>query len=427
MTATQTKHRRGTSSQCEAMTPAEAEIVVDTSNNRLRLGNGVVPGGIIIPNSKDMQSNVFSFVSAGGTANAITGTLVPAIAAYAQPLSIKLKVVNTNTNAVTINLNALGTRNIYKISGGSIVPLVAGDLVAGGIYELVYDGTQFIVLGAMGGLIEVGQGQLKTSVGTFSATTGLRPLIGVSGSGVVINFTNIAITRPGGQYGFNLNSRSTSSGDPSSARDGGWLINGISTSFSSTVLAYSLGPPPSGATGIVYGEERYMLSSPPYDLGDGDVGGFIFALVNSAGEVVSHYAADTPPWAYNGPTDIRATHQCPVSKKKYQKCMKKRTYEQIMDGAPVEYQTKEITNKVKNADMKLIPHPFGDVPEGHRVVMFDPMDDKIQRTVEYQNAGGTDWAEALTNGKIEIGDECKRCGPKAVHIHKLKYKHTKKF
>lgn len=417
MTATQTKHRRGTSSQCEAMTPAEAEIVVDTSNNRLRLGNGVVPGGIIIPNSKDMQSNVFSFVSAGGTANAITGTLVPAIAAYSQPLAIKVKITNTNTNAVTINLNSLGTRNIYKISGGSIVPLVAGDLVAGGIYELVYDGTQFIVLGAMGGLIEVGQGQLKTSVGTFSVTTSWPS------GGFGTSVTHILL--PGGQYGFGIESY----GGFSALVILGWIHarSAFSGAYESSVFGFAKDNG-LGATGTTnFGRQRYITSSPPYDLGDGDVGGFIFALVNSAGEVVSHYAADTPPWAYNGPTDIRATHQCPVSKKKYQRCIKKRTYEQIMDGAPVEYVTKEITDKIKNADMKLIPHPFGNITEGHRVVMFDPMDDKIQRTIEYQNAGGTDWAEALTNGKIEIGDECKRCGPKAVHIHKLKYKHTKKF
>lgn len=418
MTATQTKLRRGTSSQCDAMIPTEAEVVVDLSNDRLRLGDGVRLGGIVLPNSFDLQVNSFGFITAGGTANAITGDLVPALVTYSQPLEVTIKIANTNTGPVTINLNSLGTRNVYKISGGTISPLIAGDFIAGGIYKLIYDGTQFIVLGAMGGIVEVGQGELKTSQGTF---TGLANLLMGSGSGVTATYRgSTVITNPAGSYGFNVEAYNVNDylcGWWDAGRSQFGYVSGlIPWSSNSTVFPNS-----------VNGRVRYITASPPYNLGDGEVGGFIFTLVNSSGEIVSHYAADAPPWAYNGPTNIRPSRQCLATGKKFRRVMKKRTFEQIMDGAPIEYKEEEITHKIKNADMKLIPHPFGEVPEHHHVVLLDPMDDTTRKIIDYQNSGGTDWTENLRNGKIEIGDECKRCGPEGVHIHKMKYKYTKKF
>lgn len=413
MPATQTKLRRGTSSQVISMTPAEAEVVVDLSNDRLHLGDGVTAGGIILPNAWDMQTNSFAFITAGGTANAITGTLAPAILSYTQPLSLKVKITNTNTNAVTINLNGLGTRNIYKVAAGALVPLVAGDLIAGMIYEITYDGTQFLLSGSAGGIIVVKQGDLSTSTGSVSLLVNLSA--GSTSSTIL----------PGGQYGFYPETSYPNNG-------GGQVVLGLSAGNTGggvgeaarlAVLRIT-----TASTNTTFtATQRYVTSSPPFDMGDGEAAGFIFLLVDGNGEVVSHYSADVPPWAYNGPTNITATHQCKKTGKKFCNIMKKRSFEEIMDGAPIEYQLKEITQKMKNADMKIIPHPFGDIPNDHHVVMLDPMDSKIRSIVDYQNAGGTDWVESLFNGKIEIGDACTRCGPKDVHIHKLKYKYSGKF
>ena len=45
----------------------------------------------------------------------------------------------------------------------------------------------------------------------------------------------------------------------------------------------------------------------------------------------------------------------------------------------------EVTQEIKNADMGLIPHPFGGVPAGHTVVMLDPMSDIIKNIIDAQN------------------------------------------
>jgi hypothetical protein len=76
-------------------------------------------------------------ITAGGTANAITGTVSPATwAAYADmdttpPMVLCFEATATNTSAVTINLNSLGAKSLFKLAGAINTPLVAGDINAG--------------------------------------------------------------------------------------------------------------------------------------------------------------------------------------------------------------------------------------------------------------------------------------------------------
>lgn len=75
-----------------------------------------------------------------GSANAVAIAPSPAITAYAAYQEFTFKAAATNTGATTINVNALGTKNIYK-NGTSA--LSGGEIIVGGIYTVVYDGTQF--------------------------------------------------------------------------------------------------------------------------------------------------------------------------------------------------------------------------------------------------------------------------------------------
>lgn len=415
MVATQVARRRGTSAQCEANTPVEGEVWVDLTEDTLRVGDGTRAGGFIMPNAFHVQNNKFNFAIAGGTSNAITISLTPAPLSYSQPLSFKFRASNSNTGAVTIDVNGIGARNVYKVSGGSLIPLAGGDIIAGALYEVAYDGVQFQMLTLYSsGLVQVGQGDLKTSTGTFSSNL----------HAVQENTLRIGdiVIKPGGEYGFDVRAYS-STGSGVQLRPG-WLTGADATgNYISYASAYFQNTTGSAQSTIVYGQQRYITSSPPYDLGDGEVGGFIFALVNSAGDIVSHYSADTPPWAYNGPTDIRATHKCPISGKKFNYIRKKTSLKDVMNGKKIEYMEREITHDVKNADMGLIPHPFGEVPDGHTVVLLDPMSDLTQRMIEYQNSGGDELSEAIHKGHIKIDNSnIKRCCPKSVKPCKFKWK-----
>lgn len=410
--ATQLQIRRDTATNLNSTTPVEAEPGYDQTNKRFIIGDGSTQGGIPHLSYNDARSNTFLTGSVGGTANAITLAMNPSPSSYVTNMEVIFQATASNTNSTTININGIGNRTIQKLKSGTLQNLDSGDIISGIFYKIIYNGTVFQLITVYGaGLQNVSQGDLNTSTGTFSST--------VSSGGTVPTYSN-PIVLPGGQYGFGIES----SNQFNSISIVGWIYAGTGYSYTSSAIAICFVSGPY----VVNGRQRYITSSPPYDLGDGSVGGFFFALVDSEGKIVSHYAADAPPWAYNGPTKVRADYQCPVTNKKFREVIKKRSFEEIMDGASIQYKMEEITQKIKNKDMGLIPHPFGNIPHGHHVVLFDPMDDKIRRIIEYQNAtGGDEFMEEIVGGKFSVGDECKRCCPKSVHVHKLNYKYTGKF
>ncbi len=79
-----------------------------------------------------------------GTVNAMVVTILsPLTFAYTAFITLDVLVSNTTTStAPTINVNSLGAKTITTMEGGVLAP---GALVSGGIYRLIYDGTNFRV------------------------------------------------------------------------------------------------------------------------------------------------------------------------------------------------------------------------------------------------------------------------------------------
>lgn len=80
------------------------------------------------------------YVATTGTANTYIATLNPALSAYVEGVSLRLKINVTNTGPSTLKVNGLGAKPIKKADGTDIN---VGQLKAGGIYEVVYNGTNF--------------------------------------------------------------------------------------------------------------------------------------------------------------------------------------------------------------------------------------------------------------------------------------------
>ena len=78
-------------------------------------------------------------VTSGGAANAQTLTYAAAPAGYFQGQRFCFIAGFTNTGAATLNVNGIGAKNIFMDG----VALVGGEIVAGSVVEMVYDGTQF--------------------------------------------------------------------------------------------------------------------------------------------------------------------------------------------------------------------------------------------------------------------------------------------
>ncbi|MEW6121659.1 MAG: hypothetical protein AB1698_03540 [Pseudomonadota bacterium] len=92
-----------------------------------------------------VRAQRLNWTTPAGSANALTVTLDPAPASLAALVGvpIRLKIATTNTSAATLSVNGLTATSIVRPSG---VTLQAGDLVAGGIVTVVYDGTVFRTL-----------------------------------------------------------------------------------------------------------------------------------------------------------------------------------------------------------------------------------------------------------------------------------------
>ena len=91
-----------------------------------------------------VQGNTFAMLGAVSGADTITATASPPITAYATGQTFRFVSAGANTGAVTLNINALGAKAVTKTG---TTALAAGDIPSGAVVEVVYDGTQFQMLG----------------------------------------------------------------------------------------------------------------------------------------------------------------------------------------------------------------------------------------------------------------------------------------
>lgn len=129
-------------------------------SNRLMLDGGNQPSAAIPWNSQritgygvptartdaqrvdKVQDSAHTYAGASSGTDTITATLTPAITAYAAGQRFTFLAGGTNTGAATINFNSVGAKDLKKGPAGSTA-LAAGDITAGGLYTVEYDGTNF--------------------------------------------------------------------------------------------------------------------------------------------------------------------------------------------------------------------------------------------------------------------------------------------
>lgn len=90
---------------------------------------------------------------AAGTANALALTLKHSeatLTAYAAGQRFQFKATANNTGPVTAKIGALAAVAVKKSEGSGLVDLVGGDIRAGALYDLNFDGTYFQLGGGVG-------------------------------------------------------------------------------------------------------------------------------------------------------------------------------------------------------------------------------------------------------------------------------------
>ncbi len=83
-----------------------------------------------------------------GSANAQAGTVSPTFSAYATGQRFVFKAGYSNTGSLTLDFNGKGAITVYKDVNGLRAVLGTSDIIANGIYEVVYDATpsaQFVL------------------------------------------------------------------------------------------------------------------------------------------------------------------------------------------------------------------------------------------------------------------------------------------
>lgn len=241
----------------------------------------------------------------------------------------------------------------------------------------------------------VHQSELDTSSGTVTLT-------GSSGNFVL----------PGGEYGFYPQVKTEAGNDESIAL--------IAKSLGNTLYAtqiYLDGIDSGGSHADMYARQRYINSSPPIDLGDGDIPLFFFAHLDANGNIIGSYSADVPPWLYNGPTNA----QPDIVMKDGIKKKVIRTIDPVTKRV-----TKELVDfdaDLKNADMEIIPHPFiGDTNDG-TIILLDPP--STEELLDLHEAGES-VHKLIRDDYIRIGNErLQRCGPSCVMPVSFKWKLTR--
>lgn len=89
----------------------------------------------------------FSYGPDTGTANAYVVAASPALVSYGAGDGVSFVAVNANTGAATINVNGLGLQAIKEAGGGA---LTRGDILAGQLVTVEYDGTNFQMVSQQG-------------------------------------------------------------------------------------------------------------------------------------------------------------------------------------------------------------------------------------------------------------------------------------
>lgn len=230
---------------------------------------------------------------------------------------------------------------------------------------------------------------------------------------------NQLITTSAGKYGFSpMTKLSTSSG-----LDGWQSHAGVAGDYDSTLTStyqslISLSDGNSGSV-TIYGRITYINSSPPFNIGDGEIPLFTWALLDSSGNIISVQTSEVPPWAYNGPTDIMHDRTDKTTGRKY-----KTVYEIDEDSGLLLESEIEITQDLKNRDMSLIPHPFASKKSDQTVILLDPVETGYLFDVK---KGGQSINELLHNDYLRLDNTpLSRSAPQGVTPTRFKWKNTQR-
>lgn len=125
-------------------------------------------------NASEIQNSTHTFASDAGASDAYAIILSPAISEYIAGQRFTFKANTANTGAASLNVNSLGAITIKKSHDQD---LATGDIEAGSIVEVVYDGTNLQMVSITAATAATGDvtgpaASVDDEIALFSSTTG---------------------------------------------------------------------------------------------------------------------------------------------------------------------------------------------------------------------------------------------------------------
>jgi hypothetical protein len=142
-----------------------------------------------------LQGNTLNYMTVTGT-DILLGSLTPPLLAYVTGAMFSFVVANTNTGAVTLNIDGLGAKALLR---NGTEPVQAGDLTAGNVVVVIYDGTEFqlISVGFGGGATGAGGDKIFIENGqTVTTSYSIPSLFNAMSTGPIAIAAGAVVTIP---------------------------------------------------------------------------------------------------------------------------------------------------------------------------------------------------------------------------------------
>lgn len=133
-----------------------------------------------------IQKNAPKYAASSSAANTYVATLSPAPVAYTIGMIVFIQFTNANTSASSLNLNTLGAKTIKRLDG---TDLLAGDIQAGMIGALSYDGTNFQLINSQR-QVPLWYGASTTAANTYTVTVNDPPSAYAAGQMFLVKFSH---------------------------------------------------------------------------------------------------------------------------------------------------------------------------------------------------------------------------------------------
>ena len=127
----------------------------------------------LLPSPEALATNTGSYAESTGNGAAYQAILprFDGSFGYLTGMQVLLKMHVTNTGPATLDINGIGARQLVNLTTG-LGPLVAGDLTAGTIYSIRYDGTRFQVANTVATAIAQSQSAANSATASATAAAG---------------------------------------------------------------------------------------------------------------------------------------------------------------------------------------------------------------------------------------------------------------